>query len=167
MSTAFADQELIPVANEYWERAEFPARLLKPYAALGVAGGAIKGYGCPGMSPVAEGLVALELARGDGSFSTFNSVHSGLVMTSIGLLGSDEQKQRWLPAMARCDKLGAFALTEPDHGSDVVRLATRRSSRARPRTGLACRLRSGWTTCACPLTIAWRSHGPSPTPAAA
>lgn len=122
---AFADQELIPVANEYWERAEFPARLLKPYAALGVAGGAIKGYGCPGMSPVAEGLVALELARGDGSFSTFNSVHSGLVMTSIGLLGSDEQKQRWLPAMARCDKLGAFALTEPDHGSDVVRLATR------------------------------------------
>ena len=122
---AFADQELIPVANEYWERAEFPVRLLKPYAALGVAGGAIQGYGCPGMSPVAEGLVALELARGDGSFSTFNSVHSGLVMTSIGLLGSDEQKQRWLPAMARCDKLGAFALTEPDHGSDVVRLATR------------------------------------------
>ena len=122
---AFADQELIPVANEYWERAEFPAPLLKPYAALGVAGGAIQGYGCPGMSPVAEGLVALELARGDGSFSTFNSVHSGLVMTSIGLLGSDEQKQRWLPAMARCDKLGAFALTEPDHGSDVVRLATR------------------------------------------
>jgi len=69
------------------------------------------------MSPVAEGLVALELARGDGSFRTFNSVHSGLVMSSIGLLGSDEQKQRWLPAMARCDKLGAFALTEPDHGS--------------------------------------------------
>ena len=74
---------------------------------------------------MAEGLVALELARGDGSFSTFNSVHSGVVMASIDLLGSEEQKQRWLPAMARCDKVGAFALTEPDHGSDVVRLATR------------------------------------------
>src|SRR5436190_2801028 len=122
---AFADDELIPVANQYWERAEFPAPLLPAYARLGVAGGAIQGYDCPGMSPVAEGLVALELARGDGSFSTFNSVHSGLVMASIDLLGSPEQKQRWLPAMARCDKLGAFALTEPDHGSDVVRLATR------------------------------------------
>jgi len=77
------------------------------------------------MSPVADGLVALELARGDGSFSTFNSVHSGLAMSSIDLLGSEEQKQRWLPAMARCEKLGAFALTEPDHGSDVVRLETR------------------------------------------
>jgi glutaryl-CoA dehydrogenase len=122
---AFADQELIPVANEYWERAEFPAPLLKPYADLRVAGGAVQGHGCPGMSPVAEGLVTVELARGDGSFSTFNSVHSGLVMASIDLLGSEEQKQRWLPAMARCDKLGAFALTEPDHGSDVVRLDTR------------------------------------------
>ena len=99
--------------------------LLPAYAGLGVAGGAIQGYGCPGMSPVAEGLVVLELARGDGSFSTFNSVHSGLVMASIDLLGSDEQKQRWLPVLARCEKLGAFALTEPDHGSDAVRLATR------------------------------------------
>jgi glutaryl-CoA dehydrogenase len=122
---AFSDEQLIPVANEYWERAEFPAALVPAYAGLRVAGGAIQDYGCPGMSPVAEGLVALELARGDGSFSTFNSVHSGLVMASIGLLGSEEQKQRWLPAMARCDKLGAFALTEPDHGSDVVRLDTR------------------------------------------
>jgi len=122
---AFSDDQLIPVANEYWERAEFPAALVPAYAGLRVAGGAIQGYGCPGMSPVAEGLVSLELARGDGSFSTFHSVHSGLVMASIDLLGSEEQKQRWLPAMARCDKLGAFALTEPDHGSDVVRLATR------------------------------------------
>jgi glutaryl-CoA dehydrogenase len=122
---AFVDDKLIPVANEYWERAEFPAALVPAYAGLRVAGGAIQDYGCPGMSPLAEGLVSLELARGDGSFSTFHSVHSGLVMASVGLLGSEEQKQRWLPAMARCDKLGAFALTEPDHGSDVVRLATR------------------------------------------
>jgi glutaryl-CoA dehydrogenase len=123
---AFADEKVIPVANEYWERADFvPRPLLDGYARLRVAGGAISGYGCPGMSAVAEGLVAAELARGDGSFSTFNSVHGGLVMHSIDTLGSEEQKQRWLPALARCEKLGAFALTEPDHGSDVVSLATR------------------------------------------
>jgi glutaryl-CoA dehydrogenase len=121
----FADDEIIPVANDHWERAEFPRALLPGYAELRVAGGTIQGHGCPGMSPVAEGLVALELARGDGSFSTFNSVHSGLVMHAIDMLGSEEQKARWLPAMARVEKLGAFALTEPAHGSDVVRLDTR------------------------------------------
>lgn len=122
---AFSDEQLIPVANGYWERGEFPRELVPRYAELAVAGGAIRNYGCPGMSSVADGLVALELARGDGSFSTFNSVHSGLAMSSIDLLGSEEQKERWLPPMARCEKLGAFALTEPDHGSDVVRLETR------------------------------------------
>jgi glutaryl-CoA dehydrogenase len=123
---AFADEKIIPLANEYWERADFiPRPLLDEFAQLRVAGGAISGYDCPGMSAVAEGLVAAELARGDGSFSTFNSVHGGLVMHSIDTLGSAEQKQRWLPALARCEKLGAFALTEPDHGSDVVSLATR------------------------------------------
>jgi glutaryl-CoA dehydrogenase len=120
----FVDERLIPVAPDYWERAEFPRELVAPYAALHVAGGSITNYDCPGMSAVAEGLVTLELARGDGSFSTFNSVHSGLAMTAIALLGDDEQKQRWLPDLAACTKLGAFALTEPDHGSDVVRLAT-------------------------------------------
>jgi glutaryl-CoA dehydrogenase len=122
---AFADDEVIPVANDYWERAQFPYELVPRYAALKVAGGTIQGYECPAMSAVAEGLVALELARGDGSFSTFNSVHGGLVMHAIDMLGSEEQKQRWLPAMARVEKLGAFALTEPTHGSDVVRMDTR------------------------------------------
>jgi glutaryl-CoA dehydrogenase len=121
----FVDERLLPVANHYWERAEFPRELVAPYADLRVAGGSVRGYGCPGMSAVAEGLVTLELARGDGSFSTFNSVHSGLVMSTIAMLGSEEQKRRWLPDLASCAKLGAFALTEPDHGSDVVRLGTR------------------------------------------
>lgn len=65
-----------------------------------------------------------ELARADGSLSTLNAVHSGLAMTSIGLLGSKEQKQRWLPAMATFERTGAFALTEPTHGTDVVNLET-------------------------------------------
>jgi glutaryl-CoA dehydrogenase len=122
---AWCDKEVIPVANDYWQRAQFPFELVPGYAALGVAGGQLQGYGCPGLSAVAEGLVAAEFARGDGSISTFNIVHSGLAMAAIGLLGAEEQKERWLPAMARCEKLGAFALTEPEHGSDVVRLETR------------------------------------------
>ena len=122
---AFCDEEVAPVANEYWERAEFFAPLVPAYARLAIAGGQIDGHGCPGLSPVAEGLIALELARCDGSMSTFHGVHSGLAMNAIGLLGDDEQRARWLPAMARVERLGAFALTEPDHGSDVVALGTR------------------------------------------
>ena len=121
----FCDTEVVPVAGEYWERAEFPVSLLRGYARLGVAGAAIQGYGCAGISPVGEGFIVAELARGDGSLATLNAVHSGLAMTTIALLGSAEQRQRWLPAMAGVSKLGAFALTEPEHGSDVVRLATR------------------------------------------
>lgn len=116
---------VIPIANDYWQRAQFPFELVPGYGRLGVAGGALRGPGCPGMSALAEGLVAAEFARADGSISTFNVVHSGLAMASIGTLGSTEQQERWLPAMARADKLGAFALTEPDHGSDVVALETR------------------------------------------
>ena len=78
-----------------------------------------------GSARSAPGLVSMELARGDGSVSTFHGVHSGLAMTAIGLLGSEEQKDRWLPAMARLEAVGAFALTEPDHGSDAVTLETR------------------------------------------
>ncbi len=121
----YCDTQVAPVAGEYWERAEFPTPLVAGYRELGVAGGALFGFGCPGLSPLAEGMVAAELARGDGSIATFNAVHSGLAMAAIGLLGSDEQKERWLRPMAAVDKLGAFALTEPEHGSDVVRLDTR------------------------------------------
>ena len=76
------------------------------------------------MSRLAAGLVSAEVARGDGSINTFLGVHSGLAMGSIAMLGSEEQKQRWLPPMARLDKVGAFALTEPEHGSDSVALET-------------------------------------------
>jgi glutaryl-CoA dehydrogenase len=122
---AFCDKEVIPIINDYWERAEFPFELVPRLAALNIAGGSIKGYGCPGMSAVATGLIALELARGDASICTFFGVHSGLAMSSIAMLGSEEQKQRWLPSMARMEKIGAFGLTEPDHGSDAVALETR------------------------------------------
>jgi glutaryl-CoA dehydrogenase len=122
---AFCDKEVIPIINDYWERAEFPFELIPRLASLHIAGGSIQGYGCPGMSAIATGLIALELARGDASICTFFGVHSGLAMSSIAMLGSEEQKQRWLPAMARMEKIGAFGLTEPDHGSDAVALETR------------------------------------------
>jgi glutaryl-CoA dehydrogenase len=122
---AFCDKEVLPVINDYWERAEFPFELVPKLAALGLAGGTIRGYGCPGLSTVAVGLVGMELARADGSVCTFFGVHSGLAMGSIAILGSEEQKRRWLPAMARMEKLGAFGLTEPEHGSDAVALETR------------------------------------------
>jgi glutaryl-CoA dehydrogenase len=120
----FVDDEVLPVINGYWERAEFPWALIERLAKLGIVGDGIAGYGCPPMSPIASGLVHLELNRGDGSLGTFLGVQAGLAMQSIAMLGSEEQKQRWLPAMAQLDKLGAFALTEPTHGSDSVALET-------------------------------------------
>ncbi|MER5686698.1 acyl-CoA dehydrogenase family protein [Streptomyces sp. NPDC002205] len=116
----FMDREVIPIINPYWERAEFPFELVPKPAQLDVAGFQISGYGCPGMSNVTADLVILELARGDLSISTFAGVHSALAMMSIALLGSEEQKQRFLPPMACLEKIGAFGLTEPAHGTDVV-----------------------------------------------
>ncbi|MGH2893007.1 MAG: acyl-CoA dehydrogenase family protein [Solirubrobacteraceae bacterium] len=121
---AFGEQEVLPVINDYWERAEFPFELVPKLAALGLAGTTIDGYGCPAMSRLAAGIVSRELARADGSLNTFFGVHSGLAMGSIALLGSEEQKARWLPPMSRLELIGAFALTEPQHGSDSVSLET-------------------------------------------
>jgi glutaryl-CoA dehydrogenase len=120
----FVDREVLPAINEYWEAAELPWPLMRRLADLGLYGEDIEGYGCPGMSPLARGLVNMELHRGDGSLGTFLGVQSGLAMKSIALLGSEEQKERWLPAMAQLEKVGAFALTEPAHGSDSVALET-------------------------------------------
>src|SRR6185437_7739126 len=113
-----------PVINDYWENAELPWPLFKRMGELGIVGDGINGYGCPEMSPLAVGLINMELNRGDGSLATFLGVQAGLAMRSIAMLGSEEQKQRWLPGMARVDILGAFALTEPTHGSDSVALET-------------------------------------------
>jgi glutaryl-CoA dehydrogenase len=116
----FAETEVLPVVNPYWERGEFPFELLPKLAELNIVGDTMVGYGTTPMSAVASGLLQYELSRVDGSIGTFVGVHVGLAMQSIYLLGSDEQRQRWLPSMARLEKVGAFALTEPDHGSDAV-----------------------------------------------
>lgn len=121
---AFAQSRVEPIINDYWERGEFPEEILPDLAKINIVGTIIEGYGCPGMSRMAQGMVAREMARVDGSVNTFMGVHSNLCMGSISILGSEEQRQRWLPNLAAIKKLGAFALTEPDHGSDSVALET-------------------------------------------
>ncbi len=116
----FMTKEIEPVINHYWTREEFPFDLIPGFAALGITGLAYDGYGCPGGGPLLEGMIAMELARVDPSISTFLGVHSGLAMGSIYICGSEEQKERWLPEMARMEKIGAFGLTEPEVGSGVA-----------------------------------------------
>jgi len=113
----FMEAEVTPIINHYWTREEFPHQLIPGLAALGIMGTSYHGYGCPGKSTVLDGMLMMELARGDSSIATFRGVHSGLAMGSIYLCGSEEQKQQWLPSMARLEKIGAFGLTEPLVGS--------------------------------------------------
>jgi glutaryl-CoA dehydrogenase len=119
----FVEEEVLPVMPGQWERAELPLDLARRLGELGLVGDGIEDYGCPPMSTVAAGLIQMELSRGDGSLgTTLLGVQAGLAMRSIAAFGSEQQKQRWLPPMARMEALGAFALTEPDHGSDSVAL---------------------------------------------
>jgi glutaryl-CoA dehydrogenase len=116
----FMEKHVAPVINIYWGKAEFPFEVLPAMAELGIAGLAYSGYGCPGRTFLADGFVAMELARIDPSMATFMGVHGGLAMGSIYLCGSEEQKEQWLPAMARMEKIGAFGLTEPEVGSGAA-----------------------------------------------
>ena len=128
---AFVDREVIPSAAEHWDRAEFPFGLLPGLGELGIMGGTFSPeYGCAGWNNVAYGLAVAELARGSGSLATFLHVQSGLAMAAIHELGSEAQKRRWLPAMARCEKIGCFGLTEPDAGSDPGSLKTTAAERS-------------------------------------
>jgi glutaryl-CoA dehydrogenase len=126
---AFAEQKVAPIINQHWGRAEFPFDLVSEYGALGIAGASYSGFDCLGRGTLLDGLIMMELARIDCSIATFHGVHSGLAMGSIYLCGSDEQKQRWLPAMQRAEKIGAFGLTEPDVGSGAARGLTTTAQR--------------------------------------
>jgi alkylation response protein AidB-like acyl-CoA dehydrogenase len=111
------ETKVAPIINKYWVEDAFPFEVLPAFKELNVGGLGIQGYGCPGGSQLLIGLVAMEMAKFDASIATFFGVHSGLAMGSIALVGSEEQKQKWLPPMARMEKIGCFGLTEPLVGS--------------------------------------------------
>lgn len=111
------ESKVAPIINRYWVEDSFPFELLPAFKDLNLGGLGMQGYGCRGGSQLLVGLVAMEISRIDASFATFFGVHNGLAMGSIYLTGSEEQKQKWLPPMARMEKIGCFGLTEPLVGS--------------------------------------------------
>lgn len=121
----FVDDQVLPVISEAFENSRFPDELIQPVAELGLLGSSIEGYGCAGLNSVAYGLICQELERGDSGLRSFVSVQSSLVMFPIHAYGSDEQKERWLPALASGDAIGCFGLTEPHGGSDPSNMKTR------------------------------------------
>jgi glutaryl-CoA dehydrogenase len=116
----FLEREVRPIADEYWAQADFPRHLIAPLRDLDIVGGAYEGFRDPPFSRLFSGFTSLELSRVDPSFGTFFGVHAGLAFASIYHCGSPEQRDRWLPGMADLTSIGAFALTEPEHGSDIA-----------------------------------------------
>jgi glutaryl-CoA dehydrogenase len=114
---AFVENKLNPIVNEHWKNDSFPFELVPEFAKLMIMGTGYEGFGCPGGSTLFAGMLAMEIARIDCSFATFFGVHGGLAMGSIYLCGSKEQKEKWLPRMAKSEIIGSFALTEPLVGS--------------------------------------------------
>ena len=114
----FVDEELLPVIGRHFRDGTFDPSWPRRLGALGALGASLSGYGCAGLGPVAYGLIMQELERGDSGVRSFASVQGALVMYPIHSYGSDEQKDRWLPAMARGEAIGCFGLTEPDFGSN-------------------------------------------------
>jgi glutaryl-CoA dehydrogenase len=113
----FMETKVAPIINKYWVEDSFPFELLPALKELGIGGLGMQGYGCRGGSALLFGLTAMEMSRVDSSIATFFGVHNGLAMGSIYATGSEEQKQKWLPQMARFEKIGCFGLTEPLVGS--------------------------------------------------
>ena len=118
------DDKVLPVIREAFENHTFPRELVQEVAELGLLGSSIEGYDCAGLNAICYGLICQELERGDSGLRSFVSVQSSLVMFPIHAYGSEEQKQRWLPAMARGEAIGCFGLTEPQGGSDPSNMKT-------------------------------------------
>ncbi|TDG06573.1 acyl-CoA dehydrogenase [Paraburkholderia guartelaensis] len=113
----FMESSVAPIINKYWVEDAFPFEVIPGFKELGIGGLGIEGHGCVGGSQLLFGLAMMEMARVDASIATFFGVHTGLAMGSIEIAGSQEQKQKWLPPMARMEKIGCFGLTEPLVGS--------------------------------------------------
>ncbi len=126
----FVSEQVMPRIEKHFREGTFPRELVPQLSELGTLGSGLQGYGCTGLGPVAYGLIMQELERGDSGLRSFVSVQGGLVMYPIHTFGSEEQKERWLPAMARGEIIGCFGLTEPDFGSDPAGMLTRAVQRA-------------------------------------
>ncbi len=122
---AFVSEQVMPRIEKHHREGTFPKELIPQLAELGTLGSSLQGYGCAGLGAVAYGLIMQELERGDSGLRSFVSVQGGLVMYPIHAFGSEEQKERWLPAMARGEKIGCFGLTEPDYGSNPSGMLSR------------------------------------------
>ncbi len=120
----FVDESVLPIIRPHFENHTFPHELVGELAALGLLGSSLEGYGCAGMNAVSYGVICQELERGDSGLRSFVSVQSSLCMYPIYTYGSDEQKQHYLPRMARGELIGAFGLTEPHGGSDPANMKT-------------------------------------------
>ncbi|MEE3235800.1 MAG: acyl-CoA dehydrogenase family protein [Pseudomonadota bacterium] len=118
------DEKVLPIIQDAFETHTFPKELVPEVAALGLFGSSLEGYDCAGLNAICYGLICQELERGDSGIRSFVSVQSSLVMFPIHSYGSEEQKQRWLPAMARGEAIGCFGLTEPQGGSDPRNMKT-------------------------------------------
>src|SRR4028118_1505698 len=121
---SFVEERIKPNLREWWEGAIFPRELVPEMAARGLLGMHLEGYGCAGKSAVEYGLACMELEAGDSGLRTFVSVQGSLAMSAIHKFGSEEQKQHWLPMMARGEAIGCFGLTEPTAGSDPASMKT-------------------------------------------
>jgi glutaryl-CoA dehydrogenase len=120
----FVDDKVIPIVGECFEEERFPRELIPEIAELGLLGSSIHGYGCAGLNAVSYGLICQEMERGDSGLRSFVSVQSSLCMYPIYAFGSEEQKQKWLPRMAKGEVIGCFGLTEPHGGSDPANMKT-------------------------------------------
>ena len=120
----FVGDQILPDVADWYERGTFPKEMATEFGKLGLLGMHLEGYGCAGTSATAYGLACLELEAGDSGARSFVSVQGSLAMFPIWAFGSEEQKQRWLPAMAAGEAIGCFGLTEPDSGSDPSSMRT-------------------------------------------
>ena len=121
----FVQERVLPIIGEHFEAGTFPRQLIPELAELGLLGMHLEGYGCAGASAVSYGLACQELEAGDSGLRSFVSVQGSLAMFPIWKFGSEEQKERWLPQMAKGEAIGCFGLTEPDSGSDPSSMQTR------------------------------------------
>ncbi|MEM6294092.1 MAG: acyl-CoA dehydrogenase family protein [Myxococcota bacterium] len=120
----FGKRRIAPTIEKHYEEGTFPKELIPEFGEMGFLGGSLEGYGCAGMNPVAYGLTMVELERQDSGIRSFCSVQSALVMYPIHAFGSEAQKDRWLPGMAKGELIGCFGLTEPNAGSDPGSMRT-------------------------------------------